>query len=107
MSDAIPMPSPGRVVFYRGKAGVKAIQSATVLTVTDTLEAGGVEADAALALTDALHVHLHVNTVGGGYIELNVPHVSQVDDPDLHPSFPEGPGAGTWAWPDLSRKWGQ
>lgn len=99
-------PAIGRIVHYRGKLGVKAIQPAMIVTTTDTLEAAGVEADPSLALDDDMHVHLRVMTAGepGGYTEYNVPHVSQVEEPDLHPDWPEGPGAGTWAWPDLNRK---
>lgn len=107
MTFNINTPSPGRIVFYRAKEGVKAIQPAIITTVVDTLEAAGVEADPTLALDDFMHVHLQVFTVGGGYVEKNVPHVGQVDDPELHPEFPEGPATGTWAWPDLNRKWGQ
>ena len=102
-------PSPGRIVYYRGKLGVKAINPAVIVATVDTLEPAGVEADPNLALDDFMHVHLRVMTAGepGGYTEYKVPHISQVEDPEMHDQFPEGPATGTWAWPDLNRKWGQ
>lgn len=102
------MPSPGRMVFYRGRLGVKAVNPATIVTTVDNLEAAAVDAGDAPALASPMHVHLRVLSCGeaGGYTEYNVPHVSLVEDPDMHDKWPEGPATGTWAWPDLSRKWG-
>lgn len=99
-------PSIGRIVHYRGKLGAKAIQPAMVVTTVETLEPGPVEAGDIPGLDGDMYVHLRVMTAGepGGYTEYNVPHVSLVDEPDMHPDWPEGPGAGTWAWPDLNRK---
>lgn len=99
-------PAIGRIVHYRGKLGAMAIQPATIVTTTDTLEPGPVEAGDIPDLDTDMHVHLRVMTASepGGYTEYNVPHVSDVAEPDLHPNWPEGPGAGTWAWPDLNRK---
>jgi hypothetical protein len=99
-------PTIGLIVHYRGKVGAMAIQPAMIVTTTDTLEPGPVEAGDIPDLDTDMHVHLRVLTASeaGGYTEYNVPHVSDVAEPDLHPRWPEGPGAGTWAWRDLNRK---
>lgn len=101
-------PSPIRMVFYRGKLGVKAVNPAMIVTTVDNLEQAAVDAGDIPALDSAMHVHLRVFSAGpdGGYTEYNVPHVSLVEDPEMHDKWPEGPATGTWAWPDLNRKWG-
>jgi hypothetical protein len=103
------VPAPGRNVFYRGKLGVKAVNPAVVTTTVDNLERAAVDAGDVPALESPMHVHLRVFTCGepGGFTEYNVPHVSLVADPEMHEQWPEGPATGTWAWPDLNRKWGQ
>jgi hypothetical protein len=101
-------PRPIRMVFYRGKLGVKAVNPAMIVTTLDNLEQAAVDAGDIPGLDSSMHAHLRVFSAGpeGGYTEYNVPHVSLVEDPEMHDNWPEGPATGTWAWPDLNRKWG-
>lgn len=99
-------PTPGRIVFYRGKLGVKAVNPAVIVTTVDNLEQAAVDAGDIVGLDSEMHVHLRVLTAGepGGYTEYNVPNVATVEAPEMHDNWPEGPATGTWAWPDLNRK---
>lgn len=91
MNDLEPAPAAppflGARVYYRGKVGYHAPRAADVSCSLDVLDPRGVAAGQVPALTDSLHVHLHVLTpsLAGSFPEFDVPY-----DPGLAP--------GTWAW---------
>lgn len=86
MRNGAARPSLTRSVIYRGKQGFNAPRAAIVIGTVDSLDPRGVEAGAVPALTDEMHVHLHVFTPSDqqGWTEYNVPH---------------GNGPGEWSWP--------
>lgn len=92
MSDEPVIPTIGRIVWYRGKKGLHTMRPAIVTVTVDTLDPGGVEVDPRLALTDNMHVHLHVFTPSeqGSFTEYDVP-FDAGDDGTIAP--------GAWTWP--------
>lgn len=89
-------PTIGRIVWYRGKEGLEALRPAMVVTTVGTLAAAGVTADPRLALTDEMHVHLHVFTPSdrGFFTEYDVPYDDETTGDDER--YPQ---PGKWAWP--------
>jgi hypothetical protein len=92
---AVPKPTTGRILRYRGKQGLCAMRAAIVTADVTTLDPRGVESGEVPALTDDMHVHLWVFTPGalGGFPEYDVPFGAVVPG-DIPP--------GTWSWPPRS-----
>lgn len=79
--------SLGRQVIYRGKVGLKALRTATVIGTVASIDPAGAERDPRLRLSSSEHVHLFVFTPN-----------------EDRPCFVEydvapGDGAGQWSWP--------
>lgn len=85
-------PTIGRIVHYRGKRGLQTMRPAMIVVTEATLDPAGVEHDERLALSSAMHVHLHVFTPSdeGSFTEYNVPFDPGAEG-DIAP--------GSWTWP--------
>jgi hypothetical protein len=80
------IPTIGRQVHYRGKLGLQAPRTATIIGTLVSIDPRGVEQDPRLALSSPDHVHLFVFTPSdrGFFVEYNVP---------------MGDGPGEWSFP--------